>query len=321
MLEAYRELCEETLAMPVIMGRKPEYDKFPGAVDTYCVEAMMQDGKALQAGTSHFLGQNFAKSANISFVNKNNQQEFAYTTSWGVSTRLIGGVIMTHADDEGMVTPPKIAPYQVVIVPVIKNANDTDEVMTYIKSVQTELQKQMPFGEKIRVKLDKRDKSSIDKFWEWTRKGAPIILEIGKRDADGNNLMVKTRIYINTPEGKKVVTKDEFVNNAAQIIENIQAEMLKRAKDRLYSNVRTDIVTKQDFAQYFASSNEWIEDGKQGKVAFVRGKWCGDDATEEVLKQMKITIRCIPFDQTGTTGECLLTGKPATMDVIYARSY
>ena len=129
MLNVYREVCENYLAMPVIEGRKPEYDKFPGAIDTYCVEAMMQDGKALQAGTSHFLGQNFAKSANITFVNKNNQPEFAYTTSWGVSTRLIGGLIMTHADDEGMVVPPAVAPYQVVIVPLIKNEADTDRLM------------------------------------------------------------------------------------------------------------------------------------------------------------------------------------------------
>ena len=320
-LEAYRELSEETLAMPVIVGIKPEYDKFPGAVNTYCIEAMMQDGKALQAGTSHFLGQNFAKSANISFVNKNNQQEYAYTTSWGVSTRLIGGVIMTHADDEGMVTPPRIAPHQIVIVPVIKNDADTDIVMDYIKSLQKDLQKAMPFGEKIRVKLDKRDKSSIDKFWEWTRKGAPIILEVGKRDVDSNNLMVKQRIYINTPEGKQIVSRDEFVTNVAKYIENIQQVMFDRAKARMDANIRTDITTKEDFAKYFENSNEWIEDGKQGKVAFVRGKWCGDPSSEEILKAMKITIRCIPFDQSNTKGECLLTGKEATMDVIYARSY
>ena len=320
-LEAYRRLCEETLAMPVIVGRKPEYDKFPGAVDTYCVEAMMQDGKALQAGTSHFLGQNFAKAANIAFVNKNNQQEYAYTTSWGVSTRLIGGLIMTHADDEGMVTPPAVAPYQVVIVPVIKNPDDTEGVMAYIKALQADLAKQMPFGEKIRIKCDKRDKSSVDKFWEWTRKGAPIILEVGKRDVDGNNLMLKQRIYINTPEGKQIVNRDEFVANAGKYLEDIQAAMFAKAKERLNANIRTDITTKEAFADYFANANEWIEDDKQGKVAFVRGKWCGDAATEEILKQMKITIRCLPSDQSGTTGECLLTGKPATTDVIYARCY
>ena len=228
---------------------------------------------------------------------------------------------MTHADDEGMVTPPKIAPYQIVIVPIIKNNDDSEAVMSYIKALQTDLQKQMPFCEKIRIKLDKRDKASVDKFWEWTRKGAPIILEVGKRDADGNNIMVKTRIHINTPEGKKIINRDEFVNNAAKHIEDIQSAMFNKAKERMENNIRTDITTKEAFAEYFANSNEWIEDGKQGKVAFVRGKWCGDDATEEILKSMKITIRCIPFDQSGTTGECLLTGQPATMDVIYARSY
>ena len=282
---------------------------------------MMQDGKALQAGTSHFLGQNFAKSANITFINKNNQSEYAYTSSWGCSTRLIGGMIMTHADDEGMVVPPKVAPYQVVIVPVIKKPEDEDAIMAYINDIMQDLRNKMPFGEKIRVKLDKRDRSSVDKFWEWTRKGAPVILEIGKRDADGNNVMLKERIKLGSPEGKQILSRSEFENTIVERIENIQAEMFKRAQNRLQNNIRTDITTQKAFQEYFAQSNEWIADGKQGKVAFVRGKWSGDPNSEELLKAMKITIRCIPFDQSGTQGECLLTGKPATMDVIYARSY
>ena len=321
MLEAYRDLCENTLAMPVLVGRKPEHEKFPGAVDTYCVEAMMQDGKALQAGTSHFLGQNFAKSANISFVNKNNESEFAYTTSWGVSTRLIGGVIMTHADDEGMVVPPKIAPYQIILVPVIKKAEDEGDVMNYIGKIAEELKKHAPFGEKIRIKIDKRNKSSVDKFWEWTRKGAPIICEIGKRDVDSNNVMVKERLKLGTPEGKQILNATDFVASIDERLLNIQNEMFTKAKNRLEQNIRTDITTQEEFNKYFAESNSWIEDGKQGKVAFVRGKWSGDANSEELLKAMKITIRCIPFDQSGTQGTCLLTGKPATLDVIYARSY
>ncbi len=320
-LEAYRKLSEETLAMPVIMGRKPEHEKFPGAVDTYCIEAMMQDGKALQAGTSHFLGQNFAKSANITFVNKENKPEFAYTSSWGVSTRLIGGVIMTHADDEGMVVPPKIAPYQVVIIPVVKNPADEDAVMAYINDIRKDLSAQTPFGEKIRIKLDKRDKSSVDKFWEWTRKGAPVILEIGKRDADGNNAMMRIRTHINQPDAKQIVSRQQLISDMPSVFENIQQEMFDRAKARLLANVRTDITTPEAFKDYFEQANEWIEDGKSGKVAFVRGKWCADPASEEILKAMKITIRCIPFDQTNTQGVCLLTGKPASLDVIYARSY
>ena len=321
MLEAYRELCEETLAMPVLVGRKPEHEKFPGAVDTYCVEAMMQDGKALQAGTSHFLGQNFAKAANISFVNKQNQSEYAYTTSWGVSTRLIGGVIMTHADDEGMVVPPKIAPYQVVIVPVIKKPEDEAAVTDYINTIVAELKKITPFGEKIRLKLDKRDRSSVDKFWEWTRKGAPVILEIGMRDAVAGKVMLKERIKINTPEAKSIISREELIDTLASRLERIQRDMFDAAKARLTSNIRTDVVTPEDFRTYFAQSNEWIEDGKTGKVAFVRGKWSGDPDSEALLKELKITIRCIPFDQSGTEGTCLLTGKPAKTDVIYARSY
>ena len=321
MLEAYRELCEETLAMPVLTGRKPEHEKFPGAIDTYCVEAMMQDGKALQAGTSHFLGQNFAKSANISFVNKNNEQEYAYTTSWGVSTRLIGGVIMTHADDDGMVVPPRIAPYQVVIVPVIKNPEDEGKIMDYIAKLQAALKAKAPFGEKIRIKVDKRDRKSVDKFWEWTKKGAPVICEIGMRDVEGGKVMVKERLKLNTPEGKQILSVEEFENSIVARLENIQSEMFDRAKNRLMSNIRTDIASPEEFRNYFGQANEWIADGKSGKVAFVRGKWCADPQTEEILKEMKITIRCIPFDQSHSEGICLLTGKPATMDVIYARSY
>ena len=321
MLEVYKQLCEEALATPVMAGRKPEHEKFPGAIDTYCIEAMMQDGKALQAGTSHFLGQNFTKAANISFVNNKGQQEFAYTTSWGVSTRLIGGVIMTHADDEGMVVPPRIAPYQVVLVPVIKKPEDAEQVMAYITRLQNELKTQLPFGEKIRVKIDKRDKASVDKFWEWTRKGAPVICEIGMRDVEGNKVMVKERLKLGTPEGKQIVAFDDFVTTISERVENIQKAMFNKAQERLKQNIRTDIATPEDFKKYFENSNQWIEDGKQGKVAFVRGKWCGDPETESILKEMKITIRCIPFDQSNTEGKCLLTGKPATMDVIYARSY
>ncbi|MBO6281449.1 MAG: proline--tRNA ligase [Alphaproteobacteria bacterium] len=321
MLGVYRDFAENALAMPVIIGRKPEYDKFPGAVDTYCIEAMMQDGKALQAGTSHFLGQNFAKSANIKFVNQNNEQEFAYTTSWGVSTRLIGGAIMSHADDDGMVMPPHVAPYQIVFVPVIKKADDTPRIMEYIENIKAQLKDKTAFGEKLRIKIDNRDKPSVDKVWEWIRKGAPMVCEIGARDIENNGLMVKERIFLGQPEGKKIMKVDEFIDSVGERLVALQQIMLEKATERLHNNIRTDITTPEAFAAYFANSNEWIEDGKQGKVAFVRGKWCGDSETEEILKSMKITIRCIPFDQSGTTGKCLLTGKDATMDVIYARSY
>lgn len=321
MLNVYKKVSEEALAMPVLSGRKPEHEKFPGAIDTYCIEAMMQDGKALQAGTSHFLGQNFARSADIKFVNQNNEQEYAYTTSWGVSTRLIGGVIMSHADDEGMVVPPHIAPYQIVFIPLIKKNDDADKVMTYIQKIQEQLKKQTSFNEKIRIKVDTRDKSSVDKVWEWVRKGAPIVCEVGMRDVENEALMVKERIFFGKQEGKKIISAADFVSSVGQRLETLQHMMFLKAKKRLEDNIRTDIKTPEDFARYFAQSNEWIEDEQQGKVAFVRGKWCGDPASEEILKSMKITIRCIPSDQSGTSGKCLLTGKDATLDVIYARSY
>ena len=321
MLEVYKNVSENALAMPVLQGRKPEHEKFPGAIDTYCIEAMMQDGKALQAGTSHFLGQNFAKSADIKFVNANNEPEYAYTTSWGVSTRLIGGVIMSHADDNGMVVPPHIAPYQIIFVPLIKKEEDREKVMAHVAKLQNALKGKTAFGEKIRLKVDTRDKPSVDKVWEWIRKGAPMVCEIGARDADSDGLMVKERIFFGLPEGKKIMKSEEFVAQAGERLEFLQKEMFERAQKRLNDNIRTDITTPEEFAAYFANSNEWIEDDKQGKVAFVRGKWCGDPASEEILKSMKITIRCLPFDQSGTTGKCLLTGKDASLDVIYARSY
>ena len=321
MLNVYADFAESCMAVPVVKGVKTANERFAGALDTYTIEAMMQDGKALQAGTSHFLGQNFAKSANISFVNKNNQQEYAYTTSWGVSTRLIGGLIMTHADDEGMVVPPAVAPYQIVILPLIKNEADKDTILAYVEEIRKELRTKMPLGDKIRIKVDIRDKKPVDKFWEWSKKGAPVIVEVGMRDIEGNNLMVRERLKINTPEGKEVVNRDEFINTIEERLQKIQQQMFDNANNRLQQNIRTDIDTKEKFAEYFANSNEWIEDGKEGKVAFVRGKWCADPQTEEILKAMKITIRCIPFDQSNTEGECLLTGKKATMDVIYSRCY
>ena len=224
----------------------------------------MQDGKALQAGTSHFLGQNFAKSANIKFVNANNEPEYAYTTSWGVSTRLIGGVIMSHADDEGMVVPPHLAPYQIIFVPLIKKEEDRQKIMDYIAKLQGELRSLTAFGEKIRVKVDTRDKSSVDKVWEWIRKGAPLVCEIGARDVDSDGLMVKERIFFGTAEGKKIMKREEFTAQISERLEFLQKEMFIRAQKRLNNNIRTDITTPEAFAAYFANSNEWIEDGKQG---------------------------------------------------------
>lgn len=319
MLDVYKKLSEEVMAVPVLIGKKPEHEKFPGAVDTYCIESMMQDGKALQAGTSHYLGQTFSKSANITFVTSNNTQEFAYTTSWGVSTRLIGGLIMTHGDDDGLKVPPRVAPYQVIIIPLSKNKEDEVKVMAYINELSNDLKKQYPFGDKLRFKIDRGLKSPTDKFWDWSKKGAPVIVEIGLRDIEGNNVMVKERLSLGQ---KNIMPKNDFVSTIAKRLEDIQNLMLRDAQSRLEQNIRTDITDKESFAKYFAPSNKWIENsGDSSSVAFVRGKWCEDKESESILKDMKISIRCIPFDQSGSIGECLLTGKKANLDVIYARSY
>ncbi len=320
MLDVYATFAREALAMPVLTGKKPEFDKFPGAVDTYCIEAMMQDGKALQAGTSHFLGQNFAKSANIKFQSSQGTQEYAYTTSWGVSTRLIGGLIMTHGDDEGMIVPPVVAPYQIVIVPLLKDKSKIDEVMDYAKKLKQALSDASFKGERVRVKLDDRQKESVDKMWEWTRKGTPLVIEVGPRDIQNNALMVRDRTKINLKEWKEIVSFDAFVASVTERLANIQNNLLKQAEERLNKNIKSDIQTPEEFEKYFSNQNVFVEGEKQS-VTFVRGKWSGDNDIEEKLKSMKINIRCIPFEQSGTEGVCLITGKPATIDVIYARSY
>lgn len=321
-LKMYEDLCINDMAIPVISGKKPEYDKFPGAVTTYCIEAMMQDGRSLQAGTSHFLGQNFAKSADIKFINANNEQEYAYTTSWGVSTRLIGGLIMTHADDEGMCVPPKLAPYQIVIVPILKDKTKADAVIAYAEKLKNALKEQSFANERLRVKLDSRLKDAVDKMWEWTRKGAPLIVEVGPKDLEKNAVMFRNRIKINQDGWKNFEDFDTFVASAANKLKNIQDDMFAKANDRLQHNIVTSINTKEEFEAYFANSNVYLENNTNApKVAFVRGKWCEDETTLEKLKEMRLTIRCIPFDQSGTEGECLLSGKKATLDVIYARSY
>ena len=320
MLNVYFDVAQNALAMPVIKGRKPENEKFPGAVDTYSIEAMMQDGRALQAGTSHFLGQNFAKSADIKFVGKDGKLQYAYTTSWGVTTRLIGSLIMTHADDEGMVVPPKIAPQQVVIVPIIKDASQKAEVMSYITRLCAALSEQVYDGEKLRVKVDTRDRESVDKMWEWTRKGAPLVCEIGPRDVKGNTLLVRTRNKINGPEWKQIVPFDDFVSGVSKRLKDFNSDLFNAANTRLQENQVTDIKTAEEMQEYFSRQNSWIG-GKGSKVAFVRGKWSEDSESIDKMKEMKISIRCIPEDQSHEEGNCLLTNKKAKLDVIYARAY
>ncbi len=319
MMNVYADVMENCLAMPVIKGTKPDHERFPGAVDTYCLEAMMQDGRALQAGTSHYLGQTFAKSADIKFQSKQGTLEYVHTTSWGTSTRLIGGLIMSHSDDEGLVVPPVVAPYQVVIVPIIKKDEDKTKVMDYIEKIKSELKSKSFNGEKIRIKIDARLKDAVDKNWEWTRKGTPIICEIGPRDVDNNGMMMRIRTDINTDNWKQIIKFDEFINGVSDKLAAIQNTMFDNAKKRLNENT-TELKTAKELEEYFKNSNSWIE-GTKEKVGFIKGKWNGKPETEEKMKELKITIRCIPLEQSNSEGECLISGEKATTDVIYARSY
>jgi prolyl-tRNA synthetase len=322
MLEIYRRLAEDYMAMPVLVGRKPEHEKFPGAVDTFSIEAMMQDGKALQAGTSHFLGQNFAKSANVTFCNSEGKQEYVYTTSWGASTRLIGGLIMTHGDDEGMNTPPRIALQQVVIVPMIKNTEERADIMRYISKLTEAIAAKTAFDEKIRVKVDMRNKDSVDMYWSWARKGVPLIIEVGKRDVDSDKVMIKIRDRINTKEAKQILPFAEAVASIPELLQQIQKDMFNRAKKRLQDNIRTDIKTLEQLRELFKDKNSFIADGETNKPAFVLAKWSGDAESLPVLKEMGLTMRNYPVDmQDNKEGTCIFTGKPATDNIIISRAY
>ena len=327
MLEVYRDFSETTLAMPVIAGEKPENERFPGAVATYSIEAMMQDGRALQAGTSHYLGQNFAKAQNIRFQNAAGELEHCHTTSWGVTTRLIGGVVMTHGDDDGLRLPPAVAPRQIVVVPMLRDKPEDAEVLAYGEALVKQLGAQSAFGERLRALLDTRAARSADKRWEWVRRGAPIIVEIGPRDAAGGQVTFMRRDRLR--DGEKIASKSlplsEFVAQAPGMLAEIQAALFDEAKARLDSNIRTDIASFDGLAEHFGAA---VEDEDEG-VAFkgwVRARWSRPtgaalEAVEARLKALKLTLRNIPTDQSGPGGTCLFTGEPAVEDVLVARAY
>lgn len=315
MLDVYTELAEGVMAMPVFTGEKIESERFPGAVATYTFEPMMQDGKALQAGTSHLLGQAFAKAADIKYQTKEGGQEYVYTTSWGVSTRLIGALIMTHSDDDGLRLPPALAPSQIVIVPIIRDEKEQPAVLEYCEKLKNRLTEKMALGEKVRVKIDTRDRKSQDKRWDWIKKGVPLLLEVGPRDMEKGEACLVSRLDI---KAKQFLKTDVIVEEAGQRLEAIQKALLAQALQYRDANLRTDIHDFAAFKEYFKKKSEFLASGGPG---FVRAKWCGDAASLSVLDDMAVTIRCIPFDQSGTPGKCVLTGKDAVTEAIFARSY
>jgi prolyl-tRNA synthetase len=302
MLEVYATFVEEFMALPVIRGIKTESERFAGAEDTYCIEALMQDGKALQAGTSHFLGQNFAKAFDVKFSNKENQLEYVWATSWGVSTRLVGALVMAHSDDEGLILPPKIAPMQVVIVPIYKGEEQKALIDAKAKEIMGNLKN---LG--VRVKYDDNDNNRPGwKFAEHEMKGVPVRLALGARDLEKNVVEVARR---DTKE-KKVVGLDGIAQYVDGLLLEIQHNMFKKAK--AYQQ------------EHITPANGWGEFVKllDEKTGFISAHWDGTADTEEAIKEKtKATIRCIPLNNQLEEGKCILTGNPSKQRVLFARAY
>ncbi len=318
-LEMYRAFAEGPLAMPVVAGEKPENERFPGAVATYSIEAMMQDGKALQAGTSHYLGTGFAEASGIKYQDKDGGQQFAHTTSWGVSTRMIGGVIMTHGDDDGLRCPPQIAPHQIVIVPMLRETQEDEAVLEYCRSLRIELLAQSAFGEPLRVLLDTKAIKASNKRWAWVKKGAPIIVEVGPRDMGEGKAAVLRRDRLYKEDGKLATAftpRGEFVAAASAMLEEIQAGLYRQAKERMETNIRRDIT---DLAAHFAGDEAgfagWVE------VQWAKPSGTALDKIVEQLKALKLTMRNSPLNADTADGPCFFTGEPAVERILIGRTY
>ena len=301
MQEVYANFAENYMAMPVIKGVKSESERFAGALDTYTIEAMMQDGKALQAGTSHFLGQNFGKAFDVTFIDKNGKSDYAWATSWGVSTRLIGELIMSHSDDNGLVLPPHLAPIQVVIVPIYRSAEQLAQISEKVAGIVAKLK---ALG--ISVKYDDADNKKPGwKFAEYELKGVPVRLAMGGRDLENNTIEVMRRDTLE----KETITCDGIEEYVKNLLEEIQANIFKKAYDHREANI-INVDTYEEF-------KEKIEDG-----VFIMAHWDGTPETEELIKnETKATIRCIPLAGDKTPGKCMVTGKPSACRVLFARAY
>ena len=301
MQDVYANFAENYMAMPVIKGVKSESERFAGALDTYTIEAMMQDGKALQAGTSHFLGQNFGKAFDVTFIDKNGKSDYAWATSWGVSTRLIGALIMSHSDDNGLVLPPHLAPIQVVIVPIYRSAEQLTQISEKVAGIVAKLK---ALG--ISVKYDDADNKKPGwKFAEYELKGVPVRLAMGGRDLENNTIEVMRRDTLE----KETITCDGIEEYVKNLLEEIQANIFKKAYDHREANI-INVDTYEEF-------KEKIEDG-----VFIMAHWDGTPETEELIKnETKATIRCIPLAGDKTPGKCMVTGKPSACRVLFARAY
>jgi prolyl-tRNA synthetase len=307
----YQDFIQNVLAIPGIPGEKPFFDRFPGAERSFSVEAMMQDGKALQASTSHYLGQNFAKACDIQFLNREGVKEYVHTTSWGCSTRLIGGLIMTHGDDDGLRVPPMVAPKHIVILPVIPKPDMESQVMQYSKKIKERLSGLHFRNVNIYTHIDTRDIRGGDKNWQWIKKGIPLRIEAGPRDIEKNVVCVYRR---DKPHKERIEIPLETVPKVIpELLEEIQNNYFSDATKFRDSMITDGLTSSDDLEQFFTS--------QETKKGFVLGKWSGTEKGQELLSSLKISIRNIPDKQSGTAGKCLLSGQDAVKDVLYARSY
>ncbi|MEC7752603.1 MULTISPECIES: proline--tRNA ligase [unclassified Roseivirga] len=303
MMNVYAQFAEEFMALPVVKGVKSEAERFAGAIETYCIEALMQDGKALQAGTSHFLGQNFAKAFDVKFATKEGGLEYVWGTSWGVSTRLMGALIMAHSDDQGLVLPPKLAPIQVVIVPIYKGDDQLAQISEKVAEIQSKLR-----AKGISVKFDSRDTHKPGfKFAEWELKGVPVRLAIGPRDLENNTLEIARR---DTGEKQSFDLSEDIALKVESLLEDIQKNIYQKAINFRESHT-TEVNSYDEFKEVL-----------EGKGGFVSAHWDGTAETEEKIKEeTKATIRCIPLDQKQEEGACIYSGKPSKGRVLFAKAY
>ncbi|MBQ3946569.1 MAG: proline--tRNA ligase, partial [Alphaproteobacteria bacterium] len=299
MHEVYKWFICDVLKIFGIPGKKPEYDKFAGAVETYTVEAMVQDGKALQAATSHYLGQNFAKAVGIEFQGRDGKLQYAHTTSWGLSTRIIGGLIMSHSDDDGLNLPLAVAPYHIVIIPMLKGES-SQEIMEYCQKIKSML------PSSIRCFIDTKEYSAQNKKWDYVRKGVPFILEIGSKEIETESVFVTQRISLE----KQSIPLSEFIGSIEKMLADHDAILQKRNSDFCNSKIA-----------HVSSYNELKEFFSSGNAGFVKAKWSGTATNLQKLDELSVSIRCIPTEQSGTIGKCILTGDETITDAIFAKSY
>ena len=316
-LDVYEKFAREHLAIPVLTGEKTENERFPGADRTLCIEAMVQDKKAIQAGTSHFLGQNFSKASDISFAGRDGSKQFGWTTSWGVSTRLVGTLIMAHGDDDGIKLPPMVAPTQVVILPIVPKEENRDSVMTAVHKLADQLGDAKYAGLPLRVEVDDRDMHGGAKNWEWIKKGAPIRVEIGPRDVEKGSVAVARRDKPH--KEKQFIEAQEFLEEVGNILQQIQSNLLEEATEFRNSNMQK-IDSMEEFIKFFTPSNTEKPEIHGG---FALCHWAGSNEEEEkIAKDYKVTIRCIPHgDQFTEEGTCILTGKPSNRRVVFSKAY